>query len=78
MGETQIKKDKQLLDIYMLLLEYDYKNKNLEAIEDYITFIEANTRDLDKDMVIKAKFILNKINKIHEGRSLLYKSSHRD
>ena len=77
MGETQIKKDKQLLDIYMLLLEFDYKNKNLEAIEDYITFIEANTRYLDKDMVIKAKFILNKINKLHEGRSLLYKSSHR-
>ena len=76
-GETQIKKDKQLLDIYMLLLEFDYKNKNLEAIEDYITFIEANTRYLDKDMVIKAKFILNKINKLHEGRSLLYKSSHR-
>ena len=76
-GETQIKKDKQLLDIYMLLLEYDYKNKNLEAIEDYITFIEANTRYLDKDMIIKAKFILNKINKLHEGRSLLYKSSHR-
>ena len=77
MGETQIKKDKQLLDIYMLLLEFDYKNKNLEAIEDYITFIEANTRYLDKDMIIKAKFILNKINKLHEGRSLLYKSSHR-
>ena len=76
-GETQIKKDKQLLDIYMLLLEFDYKNKNLEAIEDYITFIEANTRYLDKDMIIKAKFILNKINKLHEGRSLLYKSSHR-
>ena len=76
-GETQIKKDKQLLDIYMLLLEFDYKNKNLEAIEDYITFIEANTRYLDKDMVIKAKFILNKINKLHEGRSLLYKSSHK-
>ena len=76
-GETQIKKDKQLLDIYMLLLEFDYKNKNLEAIEDYITFIEANTRYLDKDMVIKAKFILNKINKLHEGRNLLYKSSHR-
>ena len=76
-GETQIKKDKQLLDIYMLLLEYDYKNKNLEAIEDYITFIEANTRYLDKDMIIKAKFILNKINKLHEERSLLYKSSHR-
>ena len=76
-GETQIKKDKQLLDIYMLLLEFDYKNKNLEAIEDYITFIEANTRYLDKDMVIKAKFILNKINKLHEGRSLLYKSSLR-
>ena len=76
-GETQIKKDKQLLDIYMLLLEFDYKNKNLEAIEDYITFIEANTRYLDKDMIIKAKFILNKINKLHEGRNLLYKSSHR-
>ena len=76
-GETQIKKDKQLLDIYMLLLEFDYKNKNLEVIEDYITFIEANTRYLDKDMIIKAKFILNKINKLHEGRSLLYKSSHR-
>ena len=76
-GETQIKKDKQLLDIYMLLLEFDYKNKNLETIEDYITFIEANTRYLDKDMIIKAKFILNKINKLHEGRNLLYKSSHR-
>ena len=76
-GETQIKKDKQLLDIYMLLLEFDYKNKNIEAIEDYVTFIEANTRYLDKDMIIKAKFILNKINKLHEGRSLLYKRSHR-
>ena len=76
-GETQSKKDKQLLDIYMLLLEFDYKNKNMEAIEDYITFIEANTRYLDKDMVIKAKFILNKINKLHEGRNLLYKSSHK-
>ena len=76
-GETQIKKDKQLLDIYMLLLEFDYKNKNIEAIEDYVTFIEANTRYLDKDMIIKAKFILNKINKLHEGRSLLYKMSHR-
>jgi hypothetical protein len=54
----------------MLLLEFDYKNKNIEAIEDYITFIEANTRYLDKDMVIKAKFLLNKINKLHEGRSL--------
>ena len=50
----------------------------MKEIEDYITFIEANTRDLDKDMVIKAKFILNKINKIHEGKSLLDKSSHRD
>ena len=76
-GETQIKKDKQLLDIYMLLLEFDYKNKNIEAIEDYVTFIEANTRYLDKDMIIKARFILNKINKLHEGRSLLYKRSHR-
>ena len=78
MGETNIKKDKQLLDIYMLLLEFDYKNKNIEAIEDYITFIEANTRYLDKDMVIKAKFLLNKINKLHEGRSLIYKNSHKN
>ena len=76
-GETNIKKDKQLLNIYMLLLEFDYKNKNMEAIEDYITFIEANTRYLDKDMIIKAKFILNKINRLHEGRNLKYKSPHK-
>ena len=61
----------------MLLLEFDYKNKNAEVIEDYITFIEANTRYLDNDMISKAKFIFNKINKLNDGRSLILKGSHK-
>ena len=77
MGESSQKKDKQLLDIYMLLLELDYKNKNLETIEDYITFIEANTRYLSNDMIAKAKFILNKINKLHDGRNLNFQSTNK-
>ena len=77
MGESNQKKDKQLLEIYMLLLEFDYKNKNIEVIEDYITFIEANTRYLNNEMILKAKFILNKINKLHDGRSLNVKGSYR-
>ena len=77
MGEPNYKKDRQLLDIYMLLLEFDYKNKNVEVIEDYITFIEANTRYLDNDMISKAKFIFNKINKLNDGRSLILKGSHK-
>ena len=51
MGDSNHKKDKQLLEIYMLLLEFDYKNKNVEVIEDYITFIEANTRYLNNEMI---------------------------
>ena len=77
MGESNHKKDRQLLEIYMLLLEFDYKNKNAEVIEDYITFIEANTRYLDNDMISKAKFIFTKINKLNDGRSLVFKSSHK-
>ena len=77
MGESNHKKDRQLLEIYMLLLEFDYKNKNVEVIEDYITFIEANTRYLDNDMISKAKFIFNKINKLNDGRSLILKGSHK-
>ena len=77
MGESNHKKDRQLLEIYMLLLEFDYKNKNAEVIEDYITFIEANTRYLDNDMISKAKFIFNKINKLNDGRSLILKGSHK-
>ena len=77
LGESNQKKDTQLLDIYMLLLEFDYKNKNLETIEDYITFIEANTRYLDNEMITKSKFILSKINKLHDGRSLNYKNSQK-
>ena len=77
MGESNHKKDRQLLEIYMLLLEFDYKNKNAEVIEDYITFIEANTRYLDNDMISKAKFIFTKINKLNDGRSLVFKGSHK-
>ena len=77
MGESNHKKDKQLLEIYMLLLEFDYKNKNIEIIEDYITFIEANTRYLNNEMILKAKFILNKINQLHNGRSLNFKNSQK-
>ena len=77
LGESNQKKDTQLLDIYMLLLEFDYKNKNLETIEDYITFIEANTRYLDNEMITKSKFILSKINKLHDGRSLNYKNTQK-
>ena len=77
MGDSNHKKDKQLLEIYMLLLEFDYKNKNVEVIEDYITFIEANTRYLNNEMILKAKFILNKINKLHDGRSLNFKGSYK-
>ena len=75
MGESKFKKDKQLLDIYMLLLEFDYKNKNIETIEDYITFIEANTRYLSDEMISKAKFILAKINKINDERNLIFNTS---
>ena len=76
-GETNQKKDKQLLDIYMLLLEFDYKNKNIDVLEDYITFIEANTRYLNNEMISKAKFILDRINKLHDGRSLNIKSTNK-
>lgn len=67
LGEFTAKKDHQLLDIYMLLFEFDYKNKSSEIIDDYVTFIEANSRHLSNEMVSKAKFILTKIAELHEN-----------
>ena len=76
-GENYHKKDTQLLDIYVLLLEFDYKNKIPEVIQDYITFIEANNRFLSKDMILKVNFILAKIKKLNETRKLAHKSPHK-
>ena len=76
-GESNQKKDLQLLEIYMLLLEFDYKNKNIDVIEDYITYIQANSRHLNGEKISKAKFIFTKINKLHDGRSLNFKSSNK-
>ena len=77
MGEPYQKKDTQLLDIYLLLLEIDYKNKNPKVVEDYITFIEIHNQYLNKDMILKFKFLLTKIKKLNEGRNLAYKSPHK-
>ena len=76
-GESNQKKDLQLLEIYMLLLEFDYKNKNIDVIEDYITYIQANSRHLNGEKISKAKFIFTKINKLHDGRSLNFKGSNK-
>ena len=65
-GENIPKKDHQLLDIYMLLFEFDYNNKSYETIDDYVTFIEANSRYLSAEMISKAKFILKKIAELNE------------
>ena len=76
-GEPYQKKDIQLMDIYMFLLEIDYKNKNPKAIDDYITFIEMHNNLLNKDMILKFKFLLSKIKKLNERRNLAYKSPHK-
>ena len=65
-GENIPKKDHQLLDIYMLLFEFDYTNKSYDTIDDYVTFIEANSRHLSAEMICKAKFILKKIAELSE------------
>ena len=70
LGDFTPKKDHQLLDIYMLLFEFDYKNKSAETIDDYITFIEANSRHLSSEMISKAKFILSKISELHDNDNL--------
>ena len=67
-GEIIPKKDHQLLDIYLLLFEFDYKNKSYETIDDYITFIEANSRHLSSEMISKAKFILKKIAELNDNK----------
>ena len=67
LGDFTPKKDHQLLDIYMLLFEFDYKNKSSDTIDDYITFIEANSRHLSAEMISKAKFILSKIADLHDN-----------
>ncbi len=69
-GDIAQKKDHQLLDIYLLLFEFDYKNKSSDTIDDYITFIEANSRHLSNEMISKAKFILLKISELHENENL--------
>ena len=69
LGDFTAKKDHQLLDIYMLLFEFDYKNKSSDTIDDYVTFIEANSRHLSKEMVSKAKFILSKIADLHDNNN---------
>ena len=66
-GDITPKKDHQLLDIYMLLFEFDYKNKNYDVIDDYVTFIEANSRHLSSEMTAKAKFILSKIAEMQDN-----------
>ena len=70
LGEFTPKKDHQLLDIYLLLFEFDYKNKSSDIIDDYITFIEANSRHLGSEMISRAKFILSKIAEIHDNGNL--------
>ena len=70
-GDFTPKKDHQLLDIYMLLFEFDYKNKSYDTIDDYVTFIEANSRHLSNEMISKAKFILSKIAELHENYDIL-------
>ena len=70
LGDFTPKKDHQLLDIYMLLFEFDYKNKNADTIDDYITFIEANSRHLSSEMIAKAKFILSKISELHDNDNM--------
>ena len=67
LGDFTPKKDHQLLDIYMLLFEFDYKNKSSDIIDDYVTFIEANSRHLSSEMISKAKFILSKISELHDN-----------
>ena len=69
LGDFTPKKDHQLLDIYMLLFEFDYKNKSYETIDDYVTFIEANSRHLSSEMISKAKFILSKITDLHDNNN---------
>lgn len=70
LGDFSQKKDHQLLDIYMLLFEFDYKNKSSDTIDDYVTFIEANSRHLSNEMTSKAKFILSKISELHDNENL--------
>ena len=70
LGDFTQKKDHQLLDIYLLLFEFDYKNKSADTIDDYITFIEANSRHLGNEMISKAKFILSKIAELHDNDSI--------
>ena len=70
LGDFSQKKDHQLLDIYMLLFEFDYKNKCSDTIDDYVTFIEANSRHLSNEMISKAKFILSKISELHDNENL--------
>ena len=47
LGEFTAKKDHQLLDIYMLLFEFDYKNKSSDTIDDYVTFIALKEGRMD-------------------------------
>ena len=44
----------------MLLFEFDYKNKCADIIDDYITFIEANSRHLSSEMIAKANLFYQK------------------
>ena len=39
LGDFTVKKDHQLLDIFMLLFKFYYKNKSSDTIDDYVTFI---------------------------------------
>ena len=55
----------------MLLFEFDYKNKSFDTIDDYVTFIEANSRHLSSEMIAKAKFILSKIDELHNNNDII-------